>query len=395
MNWDAEVESPATIAIIGSGPTGIETALYGRFLGYDIMLFDAARPARHAKRWNERPIVATIDRLTTPLGWAALKAQDDTTSQPSDDTHWNGAQFESQYLTPLAKTDLIYDNVYFNSSVVSVGRLNHRRSDLQDLQARCNDEFYLTINSRDRGTYTARADVIVDCRNTSGRFTGLGPGGVPAIGQSDCEEQFLQYFPKDDRFERHTYDGKRYLVNGIDADAIRFINEFLQQTWCSTTNLLWLVRHQDQDTAAALLKSHFKDEAARQTLINIKPCLGIVSLHRTTTGLQVKILNDDDSTVETSIDVLVAEINHVFDDTLIKDALYIENSHSDMRWPFPASNEPNLTFTTTEPHYYVMQPLEYWQDAEGLISAHRQIRELYALLGARPDLNLYEVILNF
>ncbi len=27
-NWDPEVESPATIAVIGGGPTGIEAALY-------------------------------------------------------------------------------------------------------------------------------------------------------------------------------------------------------------------------------------------------------------------------------------------------------------------------------------------------------------------------------
>ncbi len=42
MNWDAEVESPATIAIIGAGSTGIEAAIYARFLGYEIVLFDIA-----------------------------------------------------------------------------------------------------------------------------------------------------------------------------------------------------------------------------------------------------------------------------------------------------------------------------------------------------------------
>ena len=46
MRWDPEVESPASIAIIGAGPVGIEAALYGRFLGYDVDIYDIGRPAR-------------------------------------------------------------------------------------------------------------------------------------------------------------------------------------------------------------------------------------------------------------------------------------------------------------------------------------------------------------
>lgn len=394
MNWDAEVESPATIAIIGAGPTGIETALYGRFLGYDVLIFDTGRPARHTKRWHQRPIKAGIDRLTTPLGWAALKAQDERASKPADDTHWNGQQFEAEYLTPLAKTDLLYDNVYFNSSVVSISRLNHRRSDLRDLQERCNDEFYLTVHSRDRGMYTARADVVVDCRNTSGHFAGLGPGGVAAIGQTDVEEQFLDYFPLDDRFEHRLYDGKKTLLTGITPDAIRWATEFLTHQWSASTSLLWLVNYHEECIAADLLRTHFNNEMARQTLVNLKSCLGIVSLQKSDASLQVRILSDDDSTVETSVDHLVAPINHGFDDRLVKDALYVETSPSDSRWPIPASDEAHLAFATTEPHYYVMSPIEYWRDIEGLANTHRQIRDLYALLGARSDLDLYQVILN-
>ncbi len=35
------VDTPAVIAIIGAGPIGLEAALYGRYLGYDVRLFDA------------------------------------------------------------------------------------------------------------------------------------------------------------------------------------------------------------------------------------------------------------------------------------------------------------------------------------------------------------------
>ncbi len=43
MLWDPEVESPASIAVIGAGSVGIEAALYARFLGYNVDIYDTGR----------------------------------------------------------------------------------------------------------------------------------------------------------------------------------------------------------------------------------------------------------------------------------------------------------------------------------------------------------------
>ncbi len=83
MPYDPEVESPATIAIIGAGPVGIEAALYGRFLGYEVEIYDTGRPARQATRWNHRRMNVPVHACTTSLGHAAIASHDEN-YQPAD-----------------------------------------------------------------------------------------------------------------------------------------------------------------------------------------------------------------------------------------------------------------------------------------------------------------------
>ncbi|EMI22110.1 Pyridine nucleotide-disulfide oxidoreductase, NAD-binding region domain protein [Rhodopirellula maiorica SM1] len=37
----ATLDPPGSIAIVGAGPLGVEAALYGRFLGYNVSLIEA------------------------------------------------------------------------------------------------------------------------------------------------------------------------------------------------------------------------------------------------------------------------------------------------------------------------------------------------------------------
>jgi NADPH-dependent 2,4-dienoyl-CoA reductase/sulfur reductase-like enzyme len=49
-DWDPEIDAPAVVAILGAGPIGIEAALYARFLGYDVLLFDQGKVAGNVLR---------------------------------------------------------------------------------------------------------------------------------------------------------------------------------------------------------------------------------------------------------------------------------------------------------------------------------------------------------
>ena len=45
MSTEMTLDPPGSIAVVGAGPLGIEAALYGRFLGYDVTLIEAVSVA--------------------------------------------------------------------------------------------------------------------------------------------------------------------------------------------------------------------------------------------------------------------------------------------------------------------------------------------------------------
>ncbi|HKD37575.1 MAG TPA: FAD-dependent oxidoreductase, partial [Pirellulales bacterium] len=46
------VESPARIAVLGAGPIGLEAALYARYLGYEVDVYERGRVAEHLLQWG-------------------------------------------------------------------------------------------------------------------------------------------------------------------------------------------------------------------------------------------------------------------------------------------------------------------------------------------------------
>ena len=71
------VEPPATIAVLGAGPIGLEAALYARFLGYDVLLFERGNVAENVRQWGHVRMFSPFHMNATPLGLQALGAQDD------------------------------------------------------------------------------------------------------------------------------------------------------------------------------------------------------------------------------------------------------------------------------------------------------------------------------
>ncbi|GAA4456212.1 hypothetical protein [Novipirellula rosea] len=72
----ATLDPPGSIAIVGAGPLGVEAALYGRFLGYNVTLIEAAGVG-HSQRVNyELPLPVMPHECLSPLAVSALHAQD-------------------------------------------------------------------------------------------------------------------------------------------------------------------------------------------------------------------------------------------------------------------------------------------------------------------------------
>ena len=409
MHWDPEVESPATIAVIGCGPIGIEAALYGRFLGYDVDLFDAKRPAHEVVRWNTRSMGVSVADCTTSLGISALEGQISQYLPPPMDRVWNGAEFAEEYLIPIAKSDLLVDGIHINSSVLEVGRVRYFREETCDWQARANDEFRLVVASRDRGIYTARADVVLDCRGMFADAEGYGPGGAQAVNAASVRAFLQAWLPSDPRFEIRMIDEKHVLVFGNTDLAVRFVEEWSAMVKKEendsdkslTRKLTWLVpcSRSDWQSIEASDPERWKRTLSKAT--SVVPSRGIekVEFIESTSIWRLQVSNEDDSTREILGDVFAPFTNALptssIAPTLFSDQPASVHSLAQEEGECQGDFYPGWsgwTHATGEPNYYRLGSPQYPFDGRGLAEGFQQIKDVFALLGARRDLDLYDIL---
>ena len=110
----------ATIAIIGGGPIGLEAALYARFLGFRIELFERGQIAENVRRQAGQLLPSPFCDVTSPLGLAALHAQEPNWIPPRSDALLTAEEYLKHYLLPLAASDLLVDHLRTDCEVVAV-----------------------------------------------------------------------------------------------------------------------------------------------------------------------------------------------------------------------------------------------------------------------------------
>ncbi len=384
LEWDPEVEAPATIAIVGAGPVGIEAAIYARFLGYFVSIFEQRRVAHRMLDWHDRPLAVTVEECTTSMGHAAIAAQNSEYIRKGSKEVFTGRTYAEEYLLPLAKTDLLFDDIHFLSPVVDVSRYRTFITDEIDMQERCNDEFRILVEGRHRGPWVSRADVVIDCRGPTQKQSGFGPGGGLAIGEKELRELFLLHTPLDRKFDPKTVVGKHVFLAGQSIRAGQFAREYLSLFGDeASSRLTWAIRpdrtHDSSEIGQALADIRGRASAN----IVIVESLGVENIQRNEAGKYLlKFLKDDDSTVEMQCDAIISlaggrECNlssELFETQLDG----VGDCHA---------------FLTSEPGFYKLRGGDLETGAGvGLRDAFRSIRQLFAMLAGRQDLDLYDII---
>lgn len=114
------IDTPAKIAILGAGPIGLEAALYARFLGYEVVVFDRGGVAENVRQLGDDPLRVPFDRLHSPLAAAAIEAQDENYVPPDANALLSAAEWIECYLLPLSQTDLLADHLKLQTEVTAV-----------------------------------------------------------------------------------------------------------------------------------------------------------------------------------------------------------------------------------------------------------------------------------
>ena len=427
LNWETEIDTPATVAVIGGGAIGIEAALYARFLGYYVLLIEGAKMAQSWRRGGQLPMLVPFGRAASQLGQAALEAHRPDSPLPKQSDVMTGLEFAEKYLVPLARTDLLIDSVHVHSRVVSVSRLAGRRETPGEIQDRADVEFRLAIHSKSRGWFTERADIILDCSGLSVPRA-LGPGGGIAVGEVEHADLIEPYqIDAGAGKNAEQYAGKRIVLVGASHSALMNLVSLVDLmrrssqtriTWLlmlepgMSEPIQWLDRVRATGDAGERLAAREEVQAAlRGTLegVVVLPVLGIERMASAPGGLDVRLQTDEDNTLDIQCDRIVsgcglqADWSHAAalrvgrSATLDRPTLEFSSvgaaGDASDRSP-SASIALSDSILTMEPHYYVIGSKSFGlaHDRFTLAQGHQQIREAFALIGGRSDLDLYRNI---
>lgn len=405
FDWDPEIDTPATVAVLGGGPVGVEAALYARFLGYFVMLFDSAKVGDSLLGWGQHPIFsesespATWREATTPLGLAAIEAQAGVDALPDLESSLNYRQFVEQYLLPLARTDLLYESIQVHAPVLSVSRQGCDSTDSMATERRAEQEFRILARSKNRGEYSQLADVVLDCTGSNSRRRGLASGGGLAIGEQDFAEKML--FGKRDILgkKRQQFAGKHMLMFGSDLAACANAVDFSQLVKDDpNTRLSWIVTKRigsqpvldAHETLATQQLMKAAVELRSGDVPGIVPigAWGIEALAYSENRWGVKLQSTEEETLDLSADVFINCARAIPDWSHTQNLL--------------VANTLESGFATQEPHYYVLGQkrlsTKLTSSGDGgpapltIAESHQQIREVFALIGGRNELDLYGTV---
>ncbi len=394
--WDTEIDTPATIAVIGGGPCGVETALYARFLGYSVELFDQRKVGDSIFNWGDRWMPATWRELASSLGLAALEAHEHRLPDP--DQVPTCREYVQEYLLPLARCDLLYSSVNVRAKVISISRLGCDSGDNIPDEQRAEQEFRLLVSSEQRGEYSQVVDLVLDCSGGQSVRRGLATGGGLPIGWSNLATK-IHVGRYDIRGrDRDKFAGKRVLLFGNDHTAAANAVE-LDELQASGTKLFWVTPKRIQPLGKLLdLRDDTSpvgsDEIAQAVQIyQNADSDSVVSL--AAWGIEAIAVREDQmvvtlqSTEEETLDVLVDRIVHC--GPCLPEPSYQHSLRLDAK--------PSDPVVQSEPHFYILgdrsstvtSPEHGYQSCQ-FSNFREQIRRVFGMVGGRSELDLYSTV---
>lgn len=119
--YEMTLDPPGRIAVIGAGVLGLEAALYGRFLGYDVVVFERGEVGQSLRSRLEEPLPVLPSGCLSSLALAAIAAQNGADAPGADrPLPVTVGQWISDGLERLAQTDLLRGRVVTSCSVSAI-----------------------------------------------------------------------------------------------------------------------------------------------------------------------------------------------------------------------------------------------------------------------------------
>lgn len=425
------IDAPATIAIIGAGPIGIETALYARFLGYDVAIFERDEIGSSVKALGGLPMLTPFSLSCSPLGISAISTNDPGHVLPDLHKTISYQTWLDGYLRPLAKTDLLSDCFRLRTRVISIGKESYFKQDQVSYDERFEELFWLLIEEESGEQSYFECDIVIDCCGLTSEQQGFGPGGLPVLGESsikleptDGSTRFPYFCSTTTR--RGKIEFSQFDFNTLAGRNIGLVGDSYLAWFCASklaslkdkveaTNIHWIKRQLPANNVSSAMelsvegsndvmpeRYRLQQEANRwleNSLITWHTNSQVYSIGMEEDAWKIKLCGAE--TVELKLDALFS-FGRSQPDWKLSSNLQLELSGSydsprnlesalksvDLRTLTMESSSDSLV--TSEPNYYVLGSKSFGRAADfffhfGLM----QILDLFKLINDRESLDLY------
>jgi hypothetical protein len=402
-----------SIAIIGAGPVGIEAALYARFLGYPVTVYEQGEVGEHVSQWGHVQLFSPFRMNSSSLGLAALAAQQPDRQLPAPGQLHTGRQWIEEYLQPLANSDLVRPCIRTRTRVTAVSR----DTSGIDVQGHRGDLPFLLQVEESGGTRRIdAADIVIDASGTWGQANPLGPGGMPACGEQALRAESI---PESNLFQRRIPDlhdfqprpGATFVVVGRGYSAATNIVQLgrLQQREPSI-RCIWLTRgtaagegpvtviENDPLPSRSALASEANSMARQQSWLEWRPGTEIREIRLHDGRFQLALSDGQSLTA----DHVLANTGFRGDFGML-DALQVHRcyvSGGPMAWAASMSKTSQDCLQhsspgpdavrTSEPGFFVIGSKSCGTDPRFLFAVGlQQVRDIFRIISERDTLDLY------
>lgn len=162
-DMDTTLDPPGTVAIVGAGTHGLEAGLYGRFLGYNVIILERGPIGNNMRDESDADLFVLPDQCLSPLALSAVATQH-TAENPGSSPRVHPTTVSAwieEGLIPLSESDLLRGRIKTDHLVTRINtvpiELENESEDASDYPP----DFQLHFIDSDGAEGTLRVEAVL------------------------------------------------------------------------------------------------------------------------------------------------------------------------------------------------------------------------------------------